>query len=99
MIKSLKGGFPSKPSRPLWFYQFREGMDPETAKAETRAYFRKVRFAAYVLMGLATVVYLIAAFYPIGPDWARGFYLSIAAGLLTSAMVVAVTALIRPPIH
>jgi len=64
---------------------------------ETVRYRRKLKRASFGLMSTAVVFYLIAAFFPIGPDWARTFYLSIAAGLLTSSLVVVVNGLLGPP--
>ena len=67
-------------------------VDPEMVR-----YRRKLLRASLVLTSAAVVFYLIAAFFPIGPDWARSFYLSIAAGLLTSSLVVVVNGLLRSP--
>ncbi|HYV08218.1 MAG TPA: hypothetical protein VEL81_01380 [Thermoplasmata archaeon] len=48
-------------------------------------------------MSVAAFVYIIAAFFPFGPEWARGFYLSVAAGLLGSSLVIVVNGVIGPP--
>jgi hypothetical protein len=66
-------------------------LKPGSAEIEGR--FQKSIRAVGILAALAVLFYLIGVFYPIGPDFARLFFLSIAGGLLTSALVVSVTEL------
>src|SRR3989442_12807151 len=66
-------------------------VNPELAR-----YRRRLLRASLGLMSFAVLFYLVAAFFPIGPDWARNFYLSIDAGLLTSSLVVVVNGLLGP---
>ncbi len=56
---------------------------------------RRTRLAAYTLFAVSVFFYFLAFFNPYGTDFTSRFYLSVAAGLFTSSLVVVVTTWIR----
>ena len=64
----------------------------ETMDAKKTGYVRKVRRAAYSLFSMMILFYFLAFINPAGTDFTRSFYLSVAAGLFTSSLVIVVNA-------